>query len=157
MTDHVLDHRAKYHPVEPVETTVSHTANGKRTTIAHNRCAMHAKLWDNLSDSQQSAAEHVYRGHRATHGSLAPAVDLARLIEPKGHASHAEAVQYLKADYFAWQNECLFNAVDWRAAVIICGEGKAISEITRNRTRGARMTQDLREALDVMAKLKGWK
>ena len=153
----VLEYRAKYRPLTDVEVTISHNANGRKTRTITKRCAVHATLWDNLTEPQQEAAEHIYRCHAVIHGSPSKAADLTRMIMPRGQSIQPEIEQARRADYFAWQSECLQSGIDFRPAVLVCAEGASISELSRQRTRRRQMTAALHEALDVMATLKGWK
>jgi len=157
MTD-ALEHRFKYHPVADVETVIAHTANGRKTTIQAKRCAIHAKLWDSFTQAQQDAAEHVSRCWHVVHGSPGQGVDLSRLIEPRGVGGmSAEREQVLRAEYFAWQSDCLYLQIDPEPAIQICGMGRTINEMTQSGHRRAKMRESLGMALDEMARMKGWR
>lgn len=153
-----LDHRAIYHPLADVVTTIAHTANGRKTQASAKRCAIHAKLWESLTQAQQDAAEHISRCWHVIHQSPEHAVDLTRLIEPHGHGSiSAEREHALRADYFAWQSECLYLRIDPEPAIQICGMGRSINEMTQSSHRRKAIRGSLGEALDEMARMKGWR
>ena len=156
--DHVQLHRERYHPVVSVEVTIAHTANGRKTRTIAKQCAMHAILWNSLSSPQQDAANHVYRCYSVIDGeSRMRAIDYSRKVEPRGSLLSAEFEQMLRADYFAWRAECIANGCDSQWAVDVCGEGLSISSITTNTQRQQLASNNLRQSLDVMAKMKGWK
>lgn len=155
--DATLQHRAKYHPVEDVTITIAHTASGRRTQAIAKRCKMHAHLWDGLTDAQQAAAERIDSGWRAEHNSLAPAIDYSRAIEPRGGGMPDEIRQALVEEYRAWQGLCLDNGIDYHLAVRICAEGETINGLSTSGHRRTQMTKRLHDALDVMAKMKGYR
>ena len=156
--DPTAAHRAKYHPLDDVQVVLAHTATGKRTTAATKRCAVHGRLWESLSQHQQDAAEYVARCHGVTHGSLAPAVDLTRLIEPRSHKQVPAGIeQSMRNDYVRWQLECRKNQVDYRPAIYVFAEGGFIRDLSRAARKRHRIRGQISESLDVMAQLMGWK
>lgn len=157
MTDDATAIRYVNFPVVPVEVTIAHTATGRKTRIVSQQCAVHAKLWDGLTPPQQDAANYVSLCYEAMQPYSLKAIDYARDIEPRGGEIPEEVRQGRKADYFAWRAECTANGCDSQWAVDICGEGVSISSMTRNTTKENMIRQHLRQSLDVMAKLKGWR
>ena len=144
-------------PVVPVEVTIAHTATGRKTRIVAQQCAVHATLWENLTPAQQDAANHVSICYEAAKPYTLRAMDYSRQIEPRGGEIPEEVRQLRKVEYFAWRDECTANGCDSQWAVEICGEGRSISSITRNTAKERMIGEHLRQSLDVMAKMKGWK
>ena len=156
--DHVEQHRAKYHPVVDVEALIANTSNGRKVRVVTKRCIESAKLWDGLTDAQQNAAEHIHKGYTATHGSPLKARNYLRQIMPNGRGLPAEVAAQWRSDYFAWQGECMWQGLDFRIAVLVCGEALSVQAVAGSSgQRRAKATEELHAALDVMAKLKGWK
>ena len=158
MADHVLEHRAKYHPVTPIEATIANTATGKRTRFVANMCATHARFWRGLTEPQQDAANHISRCYAVVHGSPEKAVNLSRLVEPRTHGQmSAEREQHFRDDYRHWIDTCRGKRINHNPAVWICGEGRTFRSITKAARRRAVITMQTVWAIDVMVDLKGWR
>lgn len=155
--DYVQQHRERYHPVADVTVTLAHTATGKKTSIIAKRCKIHAKLWDRLTEAQQTAAEHISRCHMAIHGSPDRATDYSRRIEPAGGRMPDHVEHGLRMDYREWLTECGKAQTDPRPAVRICGEGYSLRDLSQNSGERVKLALHLVLGLDAMAKLKGWK
>lgn len=118
---------------------------------------MYAALWDNLTDAQQTAAEYVYLCHEAMKPYSLKAMDYSRIIEPRGGDMPEEIRQWRKLDYFAWCEKCRLDGVSHTVAVDVCGEGASINAMSTSGHKRAKLTQQMHEALDVMARMKGWR
>ena len=155
--DHVQIHRERYHQVVPVEVTIAHTANGRKTRTIAKQCAMHATSWAALSETQQEAALHIGRCFRVIAKSPAKAMDYERAQMPRGAGINPEFEQALKAEYFAWWGLCMDDQIDPNPARLVCGEGVYINQMTTSGHRRKLLTEQYHKSLDVMANMKGWR
>jgi len=157
MTDDATAIRYVNFPVVPVEVTIAHTATGRKTRIIAQQDAVHARAWDAMPETQQEAALYIGRCFSVIEQSPAKAMDYERAQMPRGAGINPEFEQALKADYFAWWGLCIDDRIDPDTARLVCGEGKRIRDLTNSSRRRARLTEQLHLALDVMAKMKGWR
>jgi hypothetical protein len=155
--DHVQLHRERYYPVEDVTVTLAHTLAGRKTRVIAKRCKMHSRLWERLTDTQQTAAEYVSRCHLAIHRSPNRATDYSRRIEPAASPMPDHIDHRIRQDYKDWLKECRSLGADPIPAVRICGEGYTLRELSQSARVRVRLALHLVLGLDAMASVKGWK
>lgn len=148
-----LRFRAQHGGLVKVESTISHTATGRRSKLSHLQSVADARLIAALDHEQQHAAERLMKAIKAVSGQLdfKPPVWERR---DKGHGGGGEEKADLSALYWRFLEGCERDRIDCRPALMICGHGWSVRKCEQRYNQGRRrVMQSLRDALDVMAAL----
>lgn len=161
-----LDHQQAHSPTGPVELAmrrelvsdgrggVSHVAVTRRQGV---RRLVDARLWESLAPGPQRAAERIAAGFAILSRGLGAKTSAIGRPRIDGTPREADYAQDLVDDYFRWGRACGREGLEHAAVMDVLGYGFSCGETDRRRRRRkGRTAAELRRALALYCRLRGW-
>ena len=156
-----LAHQQRHSPtVESELTAWRQEADGTIRLLRQRvtRRALDARLWEALDPEQQRAAEGIAAGFAIL--SRGMGMQSSALGKPRvdGTPLEPDYPVRLVEDYFRWARACQQEALEHAMVMDVLGYGFTCAETDRRRRRRkGTAAAELRAALELFCRLKGWR
>ena len=156
-----LEHQQHHSPT--VESELSNWAQQPDGTLRLlrqrvTRRLLDARLWESLDPDQQRAAERIASGFAIL--SRGMGMQSSALGKPRvdGNPLEPDYPVRLVEDYFRWGRACQEKGLEHAMIMDVLGYGFSCAETDRRRRRRKGTTAaQLRAALDLFCRLRGWR
>ena len=156
-----LAHQQRHSPTESSELTSWKQEPDSTVRLLRERVTrrvLDARLWKSLEPDQQRAAERIATGFAIL--SRGMGMQSCALGKPRvdGTPQEPDYPVQLVEDYFRWGRACQGEGLEHAMVMDILGYGFSCAETDRRRRRRkGTAAEELRAALDLFCRLRGWR